>query len=130
MAFIRERLSSKQEESYSYQIIETYREGGKVKQRVLYNMGPSPTIKAALEMQHKVLANQQESLARYPERRDIPFIEKCQREIEWTKRNIAFLETVVVSNEGHFYFDTTSPVYLPRHPERLGVVSNSTRGRL
>ncbi len=42
MAFIRRRLSGKQDGSYSYQILESYREGGKIKQRNLYNIGPSP----------------------------------------------------------------------------------------
>jgi hypothetical protein len=51
MAFIRRRLSSDNEDgrSYSHQLIETYREGGKVKQRILANLGNAPTIADALE---------------------------------------------------------------------------------
>jgi hypothetical protein len=53
MAFIRRRLSGRQEGSYSYQILETFRADGKIRQRVLYNLGPSPTIDVALEVQHR-----------------------------------------------------------------------------
>jgi hypothetical protein len=53
MAFIRRRLSSWNENElhyrYSYQLIETYRENGKVKQRILANLGNAPTIADALE---------------------------------------------------------------------------------
>jgi hypothetical protein len=52
MAFIRKRLSSDHRldgKCYSYQLIETFREGGKVKQRVLANLGRSPTIADAIE---------------------------------------------------------------------------------
>jgi hypothetical protein len=49
--FIRKRLTSTKRngEGYSYQLIETYREGGKIKQRVLYNLARCPTIEAAIE---------------------------------------------------------------------------------
>ena len=49
MAFIRKRLSSRGRdgERYSYQLIETYRDGGKVKQRVLINLGRSATLEQA-----------------------------------------------------------------------------------
>jgi hypothetical protein len=44
--FIRKRQSS--QHNASYQVIETYREGGKVKQRVLANLGPWPTLEEAV----------------------------------------------------------------------------------
>jgi hypothetical protein len=44
--FIRKRQATK---SPSYQVIETYREGGKVRQRVIYNLGHHATIEAALK---------------------------------------------------------------------------------
>lgn len=52
MAFIRRRLSSNHRfygKIYSHQLVETYREGGKVKQRVLANLGGAETIAEALE---------------------------------------------------------------------------------
>ncbi len=45
MAFIRHRRTAC---GSSHQVVETYREGGKVKQRVLANLGPYPTIEEAL----------------------------------------------------------------------------------
>jgi hypothetical protein len=51
--FIRKRISknkySKEGFSESYQLIETYREEGKVKQRVICNLGRDATPEAALE---------------------------------------------------------------------------------
>jgi hypothetical protein len=76
MAFIRRRLSGKQDDSYSYQIIETYREGGKVRQRILYNMGPSPTIESAMEVQHKAMADYQKKLDYYLDQRNKPYSER------------------------------------------------------
>jgi len=48
MAFIRRRISPSRRKTPSYQIIETYREDGKVKQRVLANLGSKPTPELAL----------------------------------------------------------------------------------
>jgi hypothetical protein len=50
--FIRKRLSTKHA---SYQIIQTYREGGKVKQRVIYNLGRHPTVDDALKTKYSQL---------------------------------------------------------------------------
>ena len=51
MAFIRRRLSSLnfrgKGERYSHQLVETYRDGGKVKQRVLLNLGSSASVAEA-----------------------------------------------------------------------------------
>jgi hypothetical protein len=55
--FIRRRRSTKH---VSHQIIETYREGGKVKQRVIYNLGRHPTIEEALKAKCGVLKVLQE----------------------------------------------------------------------
>ncbi len=49
MAFIRKRISPTGRRTPSYQVIETYREGGKVKQRVLANLGRFSTVEEALE---------------------------------------------------------------------------------
>lgn len=48
MAFIRKRISPSKRKTPSYQVIETYREDGKVKQRVLANLGCNPTPEKAL----------------------------------------------------------------------------------
>jgi hypothetical protein len=48
MAFIRKRISPSRRQTPSYQVIETYREEGKVKQRVLANLGCNPTPEKAL----------------------------------------------------------------------------------
>lgn len=71
MAFIRKRYSGKYRgrDNYSYQVIETYREGGKVKQRVLINLGPSPTIEQALERARKGI----EFWTREAQGRGLPF---------------------------------------------------------
>ena len=53
MAFIRCRQSSR---AKSYQFVETYREDGKVKQRVLANLGPYPTVELALENARRCVA--------------------------------------------------------------------------
>jgi hypothetical protein len=60
--FIRKRFSSNTRfwgERYSYQIIETYRDAGKVKQRVLANLGASPTIAEALEWERDCIRRTQ-----------------------------------------------------------------------
>ena len=48
-------------ETASYQVIQTYREGGKVKQRVIYNLGPNPSLndvlKEAKEKMNYALSN-------------------------------------------------------------------------
>jgi hypothetical protein len=44
--FIRKRRSSARADSY--QMVETYRENGRVRQRVLANLGPHSTIEGAL----------------------------------------------------------------------------------
>jgi hypothetical protein len=48
VAFIRKRISPSRRQTPSYQVIETYREDGKVKQRVLANLGCNPTPEKAL----------------------------------------------------------------------------------
>ena len=51
MSFIRCRTSKTQRggETKSYQLIKTYRDSGKVRQRVLANLGSHPTVEEALE---------------------------------------------------------------------------------
>jgi len=55
MAFIRKRISPSLKRTPSYQVIETYREDGKVKQRVLANLGCNPTPEKALSEFRKEL---------------------------------------------------------------------------
>ena len=49
MLFIRRRSRSKNRQTFSYQVIETYRAHGKVKQRVIVNLGQYETVEAALD---------------------------------------------------------------------------------
>ena len=51
MLFIRKRSSSKNRQTFSYQVIETYRAHGRMKQRVVANLGQCPTVEAALEVE-------------------------------------------------------------------------------
>ena len=66
MAFIRCRTSKTQRygETRSHQLIETYREDGKVKQRVLANLGDRPTVDEALEHVRKFVDWTRGALAR------------------------------------------------------------------
>ncbi len=68
MAFIRERSSPTSRRTPSYQVIETYREGGKVKQRVLANLGRFPTVGKALDHCRESLASSERGLARQEQR--------------------------------------------------------------
>jgi len=126
MAFIRRRLS----QSYSYQIIETYRAAGKVKQRVLCNVGPSPTIERALDVQLAALEYWERERTRHADDRNLAWVPIDERHIAWTKRNIKFLETVVVSMRHRWQLDTArqafyeKQLHLYRRYERLGVVSS------
>ena len=47
MAFIRKRRSSKTR--FSYPLVETFREGPKVRHRTLLNLSSSPTLEAAIQ---------------------------------------------------------------------------------
>ena len=47
MAFMRRRASSKNR--FSYQVLESYWRNGQPRQRVLINLGPHPTLKAAIQ---------------------------------------------------------------------------------
>jgi hypothetical protein len=49
MAFIRRRLSGPKSGRYNHQILESYRDDGKVKHRVVYSLGRAPTIAKAIE---------------------------------------------------------------------------------
>ena len=57
MAFIRKRISPSQRQTPSYQIIETYRSNGKVRQRVLANLGSSSMPERALEQFRREMVN-------------------------------------------------------------------------
>ena len=65
MAFIRKRHSSTKdgEKRYSYQLIETYRENGNNKQRVLANLGPYASIEEALPVYERWLNLRKDKLA-------------------------------------------------------------------
>ena len=68
MAFIRKRISPTGRRTPSYQLIETYREGGKVKQRVLANLGWFSTVEKALDHCRNSLADAERGLARREQR--------------------------------------------------------------
>jgi hypothetical protein len=59
MAFIRKRKCrgewSEKRGQHSYQLVETYRENGKVKQRIVANLGHLPTVAQAIEWNAKRL---------------------------------------------------------------------------
>jgi len=60
--FIRKRTynSKRYGVTESYQVIETYRENGKVKQRVICNLGKFSTPEAALEQAESLLRDREE----------------------------------------------------------------------
>ncbi len=62
--FIRKRTYQSKRHGFteSYQVIETYREGGKVKQRYICNLGSSPTPEAALERTRQEMKREYERL--------------------------------------------------------------------
>ena len=47
----------------SYQVVETYRDGGKVKLRVLANLGRHTTVEAALDEARQLVARGEQALA-------------------------------------------------------------------
>ena len=68
--FIRKRISkNKRGFTESYQLIETYREEGKVKQRIVCNLGRDATPEAALETAHQWMSKYEEWLSRREQRR-------------------------------------------------------------
>jgi hypothetical protein len=67
MAFIRRRRSSNHRdygELYSHQLIETYRQDGKVKQRVIANLRRCETVEEALEVEREWLEDYRKDVAR------------------------------------------------------------------
>jgi hypothetical protein len=65
MLFIRKRRSKKQ--TFSHQVIETYRAHGKVKHRVVANLGQYATIEAALDADRAHLVRLRQQIE-HPER--------------------------------------------------------------
>jgi hypothetical protein len=87
--FIRKRHSSIR--TASYQVIETYRENGRVRQRLLANLGPHPTIEEALT----AFRQQAAQLEGYLKVFKLPLaIEGTKWELGRLKTKIARLETV------------------------------------
>jgi hypothetical protein len=64
MLFIRKRSSSKNRQTFSYQVIETYRAQGRMKQRVVANLGQCPTVEAALEVERANFAKIRQQIER------------------------------------------------------------------
>lgn len=64
MLFIRKRSSSKNRQTFSYQVIETYRAHGRKKQRVVANLGQCPTVEAALETERANFARIRQQIER------------------------------------------------------------------
>jgi len=120
MAFIRKRLSGPQRKSYSYQLLESYRVDGKIRHRVLFNLGPCPTIDAVLEELQERLKSAKENLAWLQESTPSnPFVssnmylEMANEDIADTEASIAFLRRVVVSDPRRHESDTTSRFHRP-----------------
>ena len=115
MAFIRRRKANF---NWSYQVIETYREGGKVRQRVLANLGNCRSIgerlavlEAKAEETGRLLRKYERSLYRRAEIGDIPGRRsKHQRLLD----EIAKLRSVTKFGFDHKHPDTT------QHPRHAG----------
>ncbi len=132
MPFIRSRISQTKRygETKSHQLIETYRENGKVKQRVLANLGSHPTVEEALEHTRKAIEWTRGALARRKTQgpRGGGRLARCrERHLAWWRRRLARQEThlraleAVVSKSARRrdIVDTTSC--------NRGVVSESRR---
>src|SRR4051794_24808917 len=94
MMFIRKRQSMR---SASYQVIETFRENGKVRQRVLANLGRYPTVEEAIHPIRLNLAKLKRSIACNTERNERLYQRKRKGLIERQKHNedkLARLEAV------------------------------------
>ncbi len=65
MAYVRKKKVKDRE---YYQLVEAYRENGKVRQRVLAHLGRSPNVDDALETLPQSIAMRRRVLSRYPKR--------------------------------------------------------------
>jgi hypothetical protein len=100
MSFIRKRRTGymTREPRYSFQVIETYREGHKVRQRVLGNLGPYPSVDQALAGWRAKVAACEASLqpARFRggRRSWIAHVARKTGELRRAKASLAQLETL------------------------------------
>ena len=132
MAFIRERSSPTSRRTPSYQVIETYRESGKVKQRVLANLGRFPTVGKALDHCRESLASAERGLARQEQRgprgggRYVLSHRKALdwygREIEKKREHLRRLEAVVSERVERVTVPVVSEISRRRH------ILDTTRG--
>ncbi len=93
--FIRRRISPSNRRTLSYQLIESYREGGKIRQRVIACLGPHSTIEAALEATRGEIASARAAL-----KQGMPAARKrgaIMRRLARAKKLLATLESVVSS---------------------------------
>ena len=119
MAFIRCRQSSR---AKSYQVVETYREDRKVKQRVLANLGPYPTVELALENMRRRVARAERRVEHCKHgrtRQGRPLHPKHLSEVDLAgyHHDLERLETVV--SETSTIVDTTPSAKLRRSVVRL-----------
>ena len=87
MTFIRKRRTTtwKGKDYFSHQLIETYRDGGKVKQRILANFGAWSTAAEALDGWQRHLA-WKELLLRESE----AHLAKAAEWVEWARENRSY----------------------------------------
>ncbi len=111
MAFVRCRTAQTKHhgETKSHQLIETYRENGRVKQRVLANLGDHPTVEEALDHTRKAVDWTRRALARKKARGPRGggrLARSFERGLEWWRHRLARQEVqlraleAVVSESG------------------------------
>ena len=124
MAFIRCRQSSREK---SHQLVETYREVGKVKQRVLANLGPYPTVELALENSRRRVARAERRVEHCKHGRTRQWrplhpkhLLKAEKDLARDRHDLDRLETVVSeTSRRRDVVDTTPSVKLRRSVVRL-----------
>jgi hypothetical protein len=87
MAFIRKRVTGPTPTSFTYTLLEAYRVAGMPRQRILANLGRSPTLEERIVM----LCREAAELRRG---RGIADLEKGQQRLDWLAAEIAKLEHV------------------------------------
>ena len=85
MAFVRKRGGS-------HQLIESYRDDdGYVRQRIIANMGPAPTVKQAIQNYTNIVASRRAEARAIRKRGDAEEIAMCKWSLDEAKRRLAAL---------------------------------------